>query len=65
MLTVNNIELLQCKTLKVATLNSVTQFFTHQVSPPNAHSRSQGLSHCSTVGTIARGNEIVSVQRQE
>jgi len=63
MLIVNNIRLLQYKILKVATMNSVTQFFT--LSPPNTRLSSQGLSDCSNVGTMARRNEIVSVQRQE
>jgi len=44
MLNINVIELLWYKTVKVATLIPSHNFFAQQVSPPNAHSGSQGLS---------------------
>jgi len=44
MLNINIIELLWYKTVKVATLIPSHNFFAQQVSPPNAHSGSQGLS---------------------
>lgn len=46
MLNVKNTGFRQCKTVKLATMDSITQIviFTHQMSPPDTHSRSQRLS---------------------
>ena len=50
MLNISSVGFVRYKTVKVATLYSIIQigFSTHQVSPYNAHSRSQRLSICLT-----------------
>ena len=60
MLTVNNIGLLQYKTLKVATLNSITQIIFHTPGVPTECSLkvtgSQWLFKCQRHGTQKRNH---------
>jgi hypothetical protein len=52
MLNINNIGLLQYKTVTVATLIPSLNFFAQQVSPPNARSGPQGLILCLSMAKL-------------
>jgi len=60
MLNINNIGLLQYKTVKVATLITSLNFFAQQMSPPNAHSGPQGLIVCLSLAKLLAVDNVCS-----